>query len=432
MKYNNTLAIKDGKMSRKILFLSILSLLAVLVVSGLLLIIGLQSRLPRFSYQPTEPLVLAVGTSDSKDDDIGGSIWLIQITRDGPVAKYELATPASHNDTVNHSGLFLIECPSLPATVCGYEQVKGTATQQMVKVHQWQVVWPLDKQVTAQHEEHLIAIPASAQVTGIVREGILFQSRSDLSVNLLRFSDQSMTTVASTGKCSDERTAQRLSSRLSPNGNSLAYACVSPLLPFSQGHAKDSPSDQYLAVMDLSTGDEHRLSPETLYFYDGACNLYVVSAFPPYCKYLPLIWSPDGTQIAFVTALTAPIKLPGTKWPPDYQDAGAIYSVALDGTQWHEWAMTKGQTPYLDWSPDKQYLAYGLTDLNIASFTGGNWKIRDTELIQGLDWSPDGSYIALRYFMSGAEIVRTSDYTWQSVEVPGRVTNMLWLTPPAP
>jgi Tol biopolymer transport system component len=94
--------------------------------------------------------------------------------------------------------------------------------------------------------------------------------------------------------------------------------------------------------------------------------------------------------------------------------------------------MTKGQTPYLDWSPDKQYLAYGLSDLNIVSFTGGNWKIRDTGLIQGLDWSPDGSYIAVRYYMSGAEIVRTSDYTWQPVEVPGQVSNMLWLTPPAP
>lgn len=199
----------------------------------------------------------------------------------------------------------------------------------------------------------------------------------------------------------------------------------------------DSPSDQYLAIVDLNTRSEHRLSSAATYFYDGACNLYVTSAFPPYCKQLTLAWSPDGTQIAFVTALTAPVKLPpvklpGTEWPPGYRDSGAIYSVALDGKQWHEWAMTKGQTPYIDWSPDRQYLVYGLTDLNIASFTGGNWKIRDTELIQGLDWSPDGSYIALRYYMSGAEIVHTSDYTWQSVDVPGQVSNMLWLTPPVP
>lgn len=190
-------------MSRKRLILSVLILSAVLVVSGLLLIIGLQSRLPRFNYQPTEPLILAVGTSDSKDDNAGGSIWLVQITDDGPVAKHELATTASRTNTADHGGFFLIECPSLPATVCGYERLEETAQHQLIKVHQWRVVWPLGEPIAAQREEHVTAIPTSAQVTGVVREGILFQSRSDLTIQFLRFSDQNMTTVANIGKCRD-------------------------------------------------------------------------------------------------------------------------------------------------------------------------------------------------------------------------------------
>jgi hypothetical protein len=426
MKRHDALIVRPRKMPHKTqLLLGAVGLLIVLVVGGLLSIIGVQSRLPWFNYQPIEPLILVAGTSASKDDSVGGSIWLIQVTGDGVVAKYELATSASANEAVNHSGFLLIECPSLPAMVCGYERLAETAQRQSIKVHQWQIKWPLGEPVAVQHEEQVVSIPASSQVTGVIREGILFQSKPDLTVQFLRFSDQSVIIVASTGRCSD-RSAQQLSSRLSPRNDFLAYVCGSPL------PSRDYVSDQYLGIADLNVTSDRRLSPEKTYLYDSGCSLMLVGGIPPYCWHSAPVWSVDGTQIAFVTALSAPIKLPGTKWPPDYQDAGAIYSVALDGTQWHEWVKTKGQTPYLDWSPDRQYLAYGLTDLNITSFTGGNWKIRDTELIQGLDWSPDGSYIAIRYYMSGAELVRTSDYTWQSVEVSGTVSNMLWLTPPAP
>ncbi len=220
---------------------------------------------------------------------------------------------------------------------------------------------------------------------------------------------------------------------LSPTGEYIAALCLrQQWYGYLQGDPPQ-PVDEQLHVVKVSDTSLHELISATTYLWGPiiSMNLPVLPSTPEWQ------WAPDGSEIAFVSSFSPPVEAPLERALAGslsrYKTFSGIYSITLNGVL-HKWIDVGDQNPKLAWSPDKLYLAYALpTDdqIYLVSRSGQYRPIGKLHHVSHLAWSPDGSYFAA-IADSVLWVLSTSDYTWHPVGLTGQVSNMLWLTPPAP
>ena len=126
---------------------------------------------------------------------------------------------------------------------------------------------------------------------------------------------------------------------------------------------------------------------------DGAHNTQVTAANSK--DYDP-VWSPDGTQIAFVRGSS---------------DDQAIWIMNVDGSIAHQLAPVKGLSPDLTWSPDGQAVAFisalsGYNELYIINADGSDLHQAAPAQAADLDfaWSPDGKQLLVESNLTGGKL----------------------------
>ena len=133
----------------------------------------------------------------------------------------------------------------------------------------------------------------------------------------------------------------------------------------------------------------------------------------------PAVWSPDGQRLAFTAH----------EVPPPFHGASArlerfLYTVRLDGS---ELSRVGKATTLPTWSPDGEWVAYGLEDrVYSVRFDGTDLReVLDDFRAHQVSWSPDGSEILLASD-AGVYVVRPDGSGLRSVGPPVRTTEATW------
>ena len=133
----------------------------------------------------------------------------------------------------------------------------------------------------------------------------------------------------------------------------------------------------------------------------------------------PAVWSPDGQRLAFTAH----------EVPPPFHGASArlerfLYTVRLDGS---ELSRVGKATTLPTWSPDGEWVAYGLEDrVYSVRFDGTDLlEVLDDFRANEVSWSPDGTELLLASDR-GVYVVRPDGSGLRSVGPPVRTTEATW------
>ncbi len=391
-------------------------------------------KLPHYTLN--KPLILVVVTSDLNNRN--STIWLIRINGEGLIDRHKLIEAYSNADNFPENPLpwssqgpfHLLQGPLSSGKLYASERLEMVSDHQRMKLHSWSIQWPLEQGPTIQSEEQLLTLPASARPTAVISQELYYDDT--LGIYRLEFASGTIAQIATTSS-----EIQCSSPGLSPQGAFLAEMCLtrvnqgSPASPYTS-------TGQHIRILNLDGSGQRVLTPADKNTYPFvSLSSFAYGIAPPVSP--NYAWSSDETQVAFVAALEPPRLLNPVEQPPaTYEDSGTIYSFSLQDGVLQKWVRTYGHNPQLAWSPDSRFIAYSLGNkLNLVSIDREQRTIREyDDTLDGVLWSSDGSYIAVKHtsyiaakYTSRLEIIRTSDYSSQSVDLPGEVSEINWVTP---